>query len=61
MVYHGIIAGNALFLCSKQVQPYPSDLTLETNLQNQTNWDAYKFMTVHSLVVNRMKLKQARA
>ena len=36
-----------------QVRPYPSDDVLKQNMQDQVNWDAYKFLTVHDQVLKQ--------
>ncbi|CAH1777770.1 unnamed protein product [Owenia fusiformis] len=36
----------------RAVQPYPTDDALQQKLQDQTNWDAYKSLTVNNIVAH---------
>jgi len=41
-----------------QIRPYPTEESLQASMQDQANWDAYKFMTVHAHVTQRIKSKE---
>ncbi|XP_045203529.2 cyclic nucleotide-binding domain-containing protein 2-like isoform X2 [Mercenaria mercenaria] len=42
----------------KTIQPIPSEESLQQKLQDQTNWDAYKSMTVSNCVVFKKQLHE---
>lgn len=50
-VFHQHHSGKELtILSSLQIQPYPSDESLQKKLQNKTNWEAFKTMIVNDQV-----------
>ena len=52
-----------IWILNFQVQPYPTEESLEKDMQIQANWDAYKFITVHTdpnLIKSNKKLNNLK-
>jgi hypothetical protein len=41
-----------------QIQPIPTEESLQQKLQDKTNWDAYKSMTVSNFIVVKKQLHE---